>query len=253
MTDKVKKTVARAKVPAPRGAAPKPVAAPKPSVPAPAPAVVASKAAAPAPKPPVPAAKPAEIKLAPAPVAVTPPAPATKAEPKQDTPAIAPTETKGPTMTDTVTKTTEAAQTFAKDAQAKATEMFNEFNTRTKAAVERSTKLVEELNEFNKGNIEALVESGRVAAKAAETIGQQAAETARKNFEEAQVALKKFASVKTPTEFFQLQGDYARGAFDALIADASKNSETFLKLAGDVFQPISNRFAVAAEKIKKAA
>ena len=161
--------------------------------------------------------------------------------------------TKGPTMTETVNNAAETAKTFAQDAQARATQFFGDFNARSKAAVERSTKLVEELNEFNKGNIEALVESGRVAAKAAETLGQQAAETARKNFEQGTAALKSFASAKTPTEFFQLQTEFARNAFDQLIAETSKNSETLLKVAGDVFQPISNRFAVAAEKIKTAA
>jgi phasin family protein len=161
--------------------------------------------------------------------------------------------TKGPTMTDTVNSTAETAKTFADDAQARATQFFGDINARTKAAVERSTKLVEELNEFNKGNIEAFVESGRVAARAAETLGQQAAETARKNFEQTTAALKNFASAKTPTEFFQLQSDYARTAFDQLIAETSKNSETLLKVAGDVFQPLSNRFAVAAEKFKAAA
>jgi len=161
--------------------------------------------------------------------------------------------TKGPTMTDTVNNTAETAKTFAQDAQARATQFFGDVNARTKAAVERSTKLVEELNEFNKGNVEAFVESGRVAAKAAETLGQQAAETARKNFEQTTAALKSFASAKTPTEFFQLQSEFARSAFDQLIAETSKNSETLLKVAGDVFQPISNRFAVAAEKFKAAA
>ena len=156
-------------------------------------------------------------------------------------------------MTDTVNNTADTARNFAQDAQCRATAMFGDLNARTKAAVERSTKLVEELNEFNKGNLEAFVESGRVAAKAAETLGQQAAEAARKNFEQTTAALKSFASAKTPTEFFQLQSDYARTTFDALIAETSKNSETMLKLAGDVFQPISNRFAVAAEKIKTAA
>jgi phasin family protein len=170
-------------------------------------------------------------------------------------PVVTPAEptTKGPTMTDTVNNTAETAQTFARDAQARATEFFGDVNARTKAAVERSTKLVEELNDFNKGNIEALVESGRVAAKAAETLGQQAAETARKNFEQTTAALKNFASAKTPTEFFQLQSEFARTAFDQMIAETSKNSETLLKVAGDVFQPLSNRFAVAAEKFKAAA
>jgi phasin family protein len=173
-------------------------------------------------------------------------------EPK---PAVQPaaTEPKGPTMTDTVNTAAEQTKNFAQDAQAKATAMFADVNTRAKAAMERSTKLFEELNEFSKGNVEALVESSKVAAKVAEQLGQNAAETARKNFEQATAALKSFASAKTPTEFFQLQSDYARSAFDQLIAETSKNSETALKLAGDIFQPISNRFAVAAEKIKLAA
>lgn len=193
------------------------------------------------------AVKPAADKTMTAPAAI-----AARTVDSETQPVVTPAEptTKGPTMTDTVNNT---AKTFAEDAQARATQFFGDVNARTKAAVERSTKLVEELNEFNKGNIEALVESGRVAAKAAETLGQQAAETARKNFEQTTAALKTFASAKTPTEFFQLQSDFARSAFDQLIAETSKNSETLLKVAGDVFQPISNRFAVAAEKFKAAA
>lgn len=209
---------------------------------APAKALGAKKAAAPK------AVRPAAAMTAPAAIAAATVETETKpvATPAQPT-------TKGPTMTDTVNNTAETAKTFAQDTQARATQFFGDVNARTKAAVERSTKLVEELNEFNKGNIEAFVESGRVAAKAAETLGQQAAEAARKNFEQTTAVLKSFASAKTPTEFFQLQSEFARTAFDQLIAETSKNSETLLKVAGDVFQPISNRFAVAAEKFKAAA
>jgi phasin family protein len=204
-------------------------------------APVAAKAAAPK------AAQPAAEKTMAAPTAIAAATVATETQP-----VVTPAEptTKGPTMTDTVNNT---AKTFAEDAQARATQFFGDVNARTKAAVERSTKLAEEMNEFNKGNIEALVESGRVAAKAAETLGQQAAEAARKNFEQTTAALKSFASAKTPTEFFQLQSDFARTAFDQMIAETSKNSETLLKVAGDVFQPLSNRFAVAADKFKAAA
>jgi phasin family protein len=200
------------------------------------------------------AAAPVAAEAMTAPVAIAAAIVEPVAAPVQNDPAPAPAETiqKGPTMTDTV-NTAETAKSFAQDAQNRATAMFTDINARSKAAVERSTKIFEELNEFNKGNVEALVESSKVAAKAAETLGQQAAETARKNFETATAALKSFASAKTPTEFFQLQSDYARSAFDAMIAESSKNSETLLKLAGDVFQPISNRFAVAAEKLKVAA
>nr|WP_263973939.1 phasin family protein [Sphingomonas aliaeris] len=61
------------------------------------------------------------------------------------------------------------------------------------------------------------------------------------------------SAIKSPTDFFKLQSDYARAAFDSLVAQTSKNTETMLKLAGEVAQPISNRVAVAVEKVKIAA
>lgn len=140
-----------------------------------------------------------------------------------------------------------------KEAAAKGQAYFAEFNDRAKAAFEKGQKAVEEINEFGKGNVEALVESGKIAAKGLETLGQGYAEYGRKTFEGATAALKNLSGVKTPAEFLQLHSDFVRGQFDALVAETSKNTEAFLKLAGDVAQPISNRVAVAAEKIKVAA
>jgi phasin family protein len=135
----------------------------------------------------------------------------------------------------------------------KAQAFFTDFNDRAKTAVEKSTKAVEELNDFAKGNVEALVESSKIAAKGIETLGQDAAEYSRKSFEAATAALKSLSAVKSPTEFFKLQSDYVRTAFDSYVAEASKNTEAMLKLAGDASQPISNRFAAAAEKVKAVA
>jgi phasin family protein len=135
----------------------------------------------------------------------------------------------------------------------KAQAFFADMNDRTKGVVERSTKLVEEANDFAKGNVEALVESSRIAAKGLETLGQDAAEYGRKSFESATAAMKTLATVKSPAEFFKLHNDYVRGVFDSYVAEASKNTEAMMKLAGDAAQPLSNRFAVAAEKVKTAA
>lgn len=190
-------------------------------------------------------AEPVVVETVAEPVAQVAIEPAPVAAPDAATPETAAPQ-KGPTMTDTATN-------FTADATTKAQALFTDLNARTKQAVERSTKMFEEMNEFNKGNIEALVESSRVAAKAAETLSQHAAETARKNFEQATAAMKSMAAVKSPTELFQLQSDLARKSFDEMVAEASKTSETFLKLAGDIFQPLSNRLAVAADKFKVAA
>jgi len=140
-----------------------------------------------------------------------------------------------------------------KDAADKGQAYFAEFSAKAKAAAEKGAKAFEDINEFGKGNVEALVESGKIAAKGFETLGQDYADYARKQFEGTTAALKGFAAVKSPTEFFKLQADFVRGQFDSFVAESSKNTEAMLKLAGDVAKPISNRVALAAEKIKVAA
>ncbi|MBA3880247.1 MAG: phasin [Sphingobium sp.] len=128
--------------------------------------------------------------------------------------------------------------------------LFVDMNERTKAAVEKSTQLFADMNELSKGNVDALVESSKIAVKGIETMGQEAADYTRKSFEGATAAMRDLASVKTPADFMKLQSDFVRTAFDNLVAETSKNTEAMLKLAGDIAQPISNRVAVAAEKIK---
>jgi phasin family protein len=132
----------------------------------------------------------------------------------------------------------------------KAQALLGDFSDRFKTAFEKSSKLGEDMVDFAKGNVEAVIASARVAAKAGETLGQEAADYGKKNFETASAAFKSFATVKSPTELFQLQSEFAKAQFDSAVAEASKVSETLLKLAGDIAQPLSNRYALAAEKFK---
>ena len=142
-------------------------------------------------------------------------------------------------------------------AAAEATERMKSFTGEAKAhaesAVEKGTKAFAEASDFAKGNVEAIVESGKIAAKGMETLGQNAADYARKSFEGATATLKSLSSVKSPTDFFKLHSDYMRSSFDSIVAETSKTTEAMLKLAGEVAQPISNRVAVAVEKVKIAA
>ena len=131
--------------------------------------------------------------------------------------------------------------------------LFGDVGERARGAVEKSTKLVKELTELAKGNVEAIVASSKLAAKGAEILGQQGADYGRRSFEEASAALKSFAEVKSATDFFRLQNDYVRSAFDGWVAGSSKASEAVLKLAGEVAEPITSRYAVAAERVKSAA
>ena len=127
---------------------------------------------------------------------------------------------------------------------------FGDINERAKAATEKGAKMVEEMTDLTRGNVEALVASSKVAAKGVETLGQNAADYSRKSFEDAQAVLKNIGEIRSATDFFKLQSDFARGAFDAAIAESARVSEAMLKIANDAAEPITSRYTVAAERVK---
>ncbi|MGJ8537211.1 MAG: phasin family protein [Parasphingopyxis sp.] len=160
---------------------------------------------------------------------------------------------KGTIMTNAAEKAQDSVKKTAEAATERAKEMFGDINERAKTAVEKGTEVAREIGEFNKGNVEALVASARIAAEGTGEIAREAAEFGRQRFETMTGTIKQVAAVKSPTEFFQIQNDYAKSAFESMVQEGSKMSEAWLKLAGEVAEPISNRFAVAADKVKKAA
>ena len=186
------------------------------------------------------AAKPAAKKAAPKTAAKTI-APQTKVAPKPVAAA-----TKGfKTMNDTVKK-------FADEAKTRAEALTADFNEKAKEAMSKTSKLAEDAIEFNKANVEALVEAGKIAAKGIETLGQEGVTYARKSFEDTTAALKGYTAVKTPADFFKLYAENSKKAFDAAVAQTSKTSELVVKMANDSFAPISNRVSVITSKMKAA-
>ncbi len=153
-------------------------------------------------------------------------------------------------MTDTIKTVEETVKTATAEAAEKAHGMFNDFTARAKAAFEKSGDTVKDVAAFNKANVEAVVESAKIAAKGSQAAAQSAADYGRKNFDATAAMLKSAAAVKSPTDLFKLQGDFARSQFEGAVAEMSKSSEFALKLVGEIFQPIQNRYAVAVEKAK---
>lgn len=153
-------------------------------------------------------------------------------------------------MNETINTAETTAQSFATGAGDKMQAFFGGASERAKGAYEKGLKMTEEFTAFQKGNMEALVESGKLAAKGAESMGQEAADYARKSFESSTAAFRTFASAKSPTELFKLQSDYMKSSFEAAVAESTKVTEAWLKLAGEIAQPLSNRMAVAVEKVK---
>lgn len=146
-------------------------------------------------------------------------------------------------------KTQQAAEDFT----AKVKDAVADLQDRAKTAFEKSNETFAELNEFTKGNVEALVESGKVLAAGLQDLSKVYVEDAKTGFETMTADVKELAAVKSPADFFKLQGEILRRNFDAAVATGSKRSEAIVKLANDAFAPVQNRVSIAIEKVKQAA
>lgn len=202
--------------------------------------------------------KSAEVKVAEVKMAkVEMPKPAPKA-PKALTPKLAPTlapETDLMNAENPFAKQFEAVAPALEKATAdvvtQAQAAQEQFTEKLKELMEKNMKSMTEMSDFAKGNVEALVESAKAAAAGAETLTAHFVESSKKAAEEAQAAFKTLSASKSPNEFMAAHSEYTKAQFDKAVANASHLTETWLKLAGEVVQPISSRVALASETVKK--
>ena len=145
-------------------------------------------------------------------------------------------------MSSKTAEPTAAVKEALADAQAKAKEMFT-----------KSSALLNEAGEFTKGNAEALVASGKILANGLKDITTANVAEGKAAVETLTADVKSLTAVKSPADFVKLQGDIARRNLDQAIALGTKNTEALTKLATEMFAPISGRFKLAVEKVKKAA
>ena len=223
--------------PAPAKAAPPKAKAPAKAKPAPAKTQAKTKPAAVKKTP----AKGATVKAETAVKAKAPAKPAAKAK-----------STKTPTPKTTQPKETKPMASTP-DFTASMSDAMSEMQTRAKAAYDKSTELATEMSEFSKGNMEAMVESGKILSTGMQDMGKSMVEEAKSAFETVTADMKELAAIKSPTDLFQLQSKLARRNFDSMVAMGSKASESMVKLANDAVAPLSGRMSVAAEMVSKAA
>ncbi len=154
-----------------------------------------------------------------------------------------------------INSTSQAADAIKAGTQAAYTNgkaTLEQMTAKSKETIEHGMKSLDDMQSMAKGNVEALLASAKAATTGLETIAHQVAEFSRKSFEDTTAAARAMTTVKTPNELMQLQSDFAKAQFDAAVAEMSKLSETMVKLAGEVFEPMQNRIAVATDKIKGA-
>ncbi|RVQ67098.1 phasin family protein [Croceicoccus ponticola] len=187
-------------------------------------------------------------KIAPKPVAQKAAVVAAVAAPAPKIAAVAPEPAKKPTKIVQEFVKMNTPENFAAGLK----NAMSDITLKSKEAFEKSTGMMSGASEFTKGNVEAMVEASKIFATGMQELSRSLVADSKAEFEAITSEVKELASVKSPTDFFQLQSAMMRKYFDKSVAAASKNTEAMLKLANDAAQPLSSRVSVAMEKMKAA-
>ena len=98
-------------------------------------------------------------------------------------------------------------------------------------------KSFEDVQKFSKDNLGVATESYNAVAKGIQAIATDAADYTKKSFETSTAAYEKLVGVKTLDKAVEIQSEFARTAYEAYVAQASKIGAALTNLAKDSFKP----------------
>jgi phasin family protein len=129
--------------------------------------------------------------------------------------------------------------------------LFADATGRGEEIAKRSRKAAEELADITRANVDALVESGKIATSGAQSIGQQVLAKGRDTVDQAANTVRALAEAKTPADVLQVQSDFFRSAFDRFVEESATLTESLVKVAGEAFEPISTRASLNVERFNE--
>ena len=135
-----------------------------------------------------------------------------------------------------------------------ATKQVEDFTAEAKKTmeegVEKMSKGLEDATQFGQENVEALVASSKVVAKAAEEMNAEVLAFSKKSYEDGMAAAKEFTSVKSISELVEKQTEFAKTSFEGFVAEATKLNDMYSEAAKSAFAPLNDRFTAAADMVK---
>ncbi len=121
------------------------------------------------------------------------------------------------------------------------TSMMNNTNGQNPFASMPGMPSAEQIAEAVRANGDALVRSAQTMTQGINQLTQAATQYTQNVLQMAVAATQAATSARTLREITDLQNDYAKTSFDALVENSTRMSELSLKIANDAAQPLSQR------------
>ena len=110
-------------------------------------------------------------------------------------------------------------------------------------------KFGEEFQRASKDGFDASVRSFGEVSKGFQAIATTLVDYSKKNFEDSTRAFEQLVGAKSFEQVWEIQSQYAKRAFDAYVAQASKIGELYVDLARSTYQSVEQAAAKTAKKV----
>lgn len=122
-----------------------------------------------------------------------------------------------------------------------------------KQGVESMVKNADNVSNFAKENLDAVMASANIAAKGAEKIAAEAVSASKTSMEQNIAAAKEFSTIRTFDQLVSAQTQFSKQAFDQYVSQATKMGDLFIALSKEAAEPLNGRVSAFSEQFVKKA
>jgi hypothetical protein len=111
-----------------------------------------------------------------------------------------------------------------------------------------TTPNFEDFQKFSKQQLDTLNAATSSLAKGLQEIAAESSDYSKKAFAANSTVVEKLLGAKSVESAVQIQTEYAKSAYEGLVAQATKINEIYVKLATEAFKPVEAAFTKAQGK-----
>ena len=105
----------------------------------------------------------------------------------------------------------------------------------------------DQFQKFGQENVDAALKSFGAVSKGAQAIATEAADFARKSFEQGTATVEKLVGAKSLDKAIEIHTDYLKTSYEGFVAQSTKITELYANVAKEAFKPLEG---IVAKTVK---
>jgi hypothetical protein len=111
------------------------------------------------------------------------------------------------------------------------------------AAMTAATPTFDEFQKFSKDQMEAFTAASTTLSKGLQDIAAESTDYSKKAFAASTAMFEKLLGARSVESAIQIQTEFAKQAYEGFVAQATKVSELYTRVASDALKPVTTAYA----------